>query len=266
MFVSNELVRSLKIDLLRMFFHSHTGHLASALSCIEILSVLYYGMKKKDDYIVLSKGHGAAALYSILANQGLISRDELLTFYKKNSRLLALASNTIPGISIPTGSLGQGICFATGLAKGYQMDNKKENVYCIIGDGEMQEGSVWEAAMFARNHNLSNMTVILDYNKIQASNSVINISDVAPVRQKWESFGWNVCEVDGHDIHEIENVLHNVCEYKEKPSIVIAYTHKGNGISFIEDRWDCHMKNPKGDEWEEVCKTFDITVKELELI
>ena len=264
--VSCELVRSLKIDLLRMFFHSHTGHLASSLSCIEILSVLYYGMKRNDDHIILSKGHGAAALYVILANQGMIAREELLTFYKKNSRLLALASNTIPGIAVPTGSLGQGICFATGVAKAYRMDNQTKRVYCIIGDGEMQEGSVWEAAMFAGNHNLSNMTVILDHNKIQASNNVLNIANVDPISQKWKAFGWNVYEVNGHDVNEIMEALCDMQECDDRPSIIIANTHKGNGISFLEDIWDCHMKNPQGDEWKQVCEAFNITVEDLESI
>ena len=156
------LVRELKLDILRLFYHSKTGHLSSALSCIELLSVLYFWKHDEKDRIILSKGHGAAALYPILAKIGEIHREELKTFYGYNSRLFALASHKTPGIEVSTGSLGQGICFASGLAKAYQLDEEEAKIFCILGDGEMQEGSVWEAAMFAAAQQLDNFGVFLD--------------------------------------------------------------------------------------------------------
>ncbi len=258
------LSHKLRIDILRMFFHSKTGHLASALSCIEILTVLYFVECRDEDKIILSKGHGAAALYAILAHKGLIPYTELKTFYSKGSRLLALASNTIPGIEIPTGSLGQGICYATGIAKAYKLDQKEAFVYCVLGDGETQEGSVWEAAMFGGNHRLNNLIVILDYNRVQASNTIENIANVKPVREKWEAFGWQVYEIDGHDIEQIhETIALAKNNESEKPILIIANTHKGHGISFIEDQGNCHMRNPKGNEWKTVCDEFGISFEEL---
>lgn len=256
--------RKLKIDILRMFYHSKTGHLASALSCIDILIDLYYIECSGEDKVILSKGHGAAALYAILANKGAIPYSELKSFYDKESRLLALASNTIPGIDIPTGALGQGICYATGIAKACQLDRKSGFVYCVLGDGEMQEGSVWEAAMFAGNHQLQNLIVILDANRIQASSFVKDIADIAPVEDKWMAFGWQVYETDGHDIEKLHEVINKAKNNNsEAPILIIARTHKGHGISFIEDQAHCHMRIPKDGEWKIVCAEFGINFEEL---
>ena len=257
-------VHELKIDLLRMFYRSGTGHLASALSCIELLAVLYLDIKQPKDRVILSKGHGAAALYVVLARLGYIEREELATFYGCDSRLLALASISVPGIDIPTGSLGQGVCFAAGVAKVFQMDRKINMVYCVLGDGEMQEGSVWEMAMFAANQRLGNLVVILDHNRIQASGRIRDIAPVDPIRAKWEAFGWRVEEIDGHDMEKIHDTLQQNREQQLKqPLFIIANTIKGHGISFIADTSDCHMRNPKNDEWLQVCKEFQITMKEL---
>ena len=259
-----QIARELKIDILKMFYSSKTGHLAPALSCIDILTVLYFGVKKDQDKIILSKGHGAAALYAVLAKAKVISREELSTFYKYNSKLLGLASYGVQGIDLPTGSLGQGICFATGVAKSYQIDDNKAYVYCILGDGEMQEGSVWEAVIFAANQKLKNLVVILDYNKIQASDRLENIAPMMPIREKWEAFGWNVEDVDGHDLMKIKNCIEQGKRNATGPMLIIAHTIKGKGISFIEDKNNCHTLNPKGEEWNDVCKEFNITLKELE--
>ena len=234
-----QVVRELKIDILRLFYQSKTGHLASALSCIELLTALYLGPRDEKDQVILSKGHGAAALYVVLAKMGKIQRKELQSFYGYNSRLLALASDKIPGIDIPTGALGQGICFATGLAKAYQLNEERAKIFCVLGDGEMQEGSVWEAAMFAATQGLNNMAVFLDANGIQASGAIKEIMDMAPIRAKWESFGWHVEDLDGHDLSTIRAVVHSFREKAyHKPLFVIAHTHKGHGISFMVDRAD----------------------------
>lgn len=258
------IVQDLKIDILRMFYQSRTGHLASALSCLELLSVLYFDENMNRDKVILSKGHGAAALYAILARKGRIPREELNTFYGENSRLLALASCTIPGIDVPTGSLGQGIGFASGIAKAYQMDKKDSFVYCILGDGEMQEGSVWETAMSAANQKLWNFVVILDHNGIQASNYVEKVASIEPVRKKWEAFGWLVEELNGHDLLAIQEAVKRVKMRKSTvPTFLIANTVKGHGISFIEGQPDCHMRNPRGGEWQQVCQEFHITMEDL---
>ena len=260
------LVRELKLDILRLFYHSRTGHLASALSCIEMLSVLYFWKHDEKDRIILSKGHGTAALYPILAKIGEIHREELKTFYGYNSRLFALASHKTPGIEVSTGSLGQGICFASGLAKAYQLDEEEAKIFCILGDGEMQEGSVWEAAMFAAAQKLDNFAVFLDYNGIQASERVEAITEIEPIREKWEAFGWQVEEIDGHDLASIQKVVQDFRGGAyDKPLFVIAHTHKGHGISFIEDQADCHMRNPKNEEWETVCREFHISPEELNI-
>ncbi|WP_196602701.1 transketolase [Pectinatus frisingensis] len=258
------IVYDLKISILGMFYKSKTGHLSSALSCVEILSVLFFEEKKKDDKIILSKGHAAATLYAILEKQGYISRKELFSFYGYNSKLLGLTSSKVNGIDIPTGSLGQGICFAAGIAKAYQMDKKDAFVYCVIGDGEMQEGSVWESIMFAGNAKLNHFIVILDHNKIQASDSLENIASINPIQEKLESFGWWVEKVNGHDLNAINDVIKRIKKAQNnKPAFIIADTIKGKGISFIEGKTNCHMLNPKGDEWGVVCKEFNITLEEL---
>lgn len=259
-----KIARELRLDVLRMFYLSKTGHLAPALSCIELLTVLYFCVKKTEDRVILSKGHGAAALYAVLAKTGVIARSELKTFYGYNSNLLALASYGVKGVDIPTGSLGQGICFASGVAKAYQMNQNGAFVYCILGDGEMQEGSVWEAALFAANQKLNNLIVLLDYNQIQASDRIENIASIQPVREKWEAFGWKVCEINGHNLNEIKEATEMAKQEKNVPTIIIAHTIKGKGISFIEDKSNCHTANPQGHEWIEVCNEFNITLEELE--
>lgn len=261
---TENIISKIKVDILRMFFNSKKGHLASALSCIDILAVLYLDIKQNIDKVILSKGHAAAALYAIFKELGYISEDELTSFYGTNSKLIALASNTIEEIYIPTGSLGQGICFASGIAKGYKIDRNNGYVYCVLGDGEMQEGSVWETAMFASKHNLDNFIVILDNNKIQGSDTVSAITNNEPIHDKWNSFGWNVYEVDGHCASDIKSIIIKAKRNANpKPSIIIAHTIKGKGISFIENKSNCHMLNPNGDEWSQVCKEFNISLEEL---
>lgn len=260
-----EILCEVKSDILRMFYRSGTGHLASAFSCVEILTALYFYNHKADDRIILSKGHGVGAIYPILAYEGKITRGELKSFYGCNSRLLALASPTVPGIEIPTGSLGQGLCFATGLAKAYKLDQKKEMVYCIIGDGEMQEGSIWEGALFAGSHKLKNLVVILDNNRIQASCRTEDISNLEPILDKWKAFGFECSEIDGHNLQDITEVIDKACDSNiDMPKFICANTVKGHGLPYIENEANCHMKNPKGKEWQEVCARFNLSLEELE--
>lgn len=257
------IIKGMKSDILKMFYHSRSGHLASAVSCLEILATLFFMEKRPLDKVVLSKGHGAAALYAVLAQKNIVSHAELKTFYGKNSRLLALASPTVEGIEIPTGSLGQGICFAAGVAKACQMDQKDTFVYCVLGDGEMQEGCVWETALFAAQHKLHRFIVILDYNRIQASNHISSIIEMEPVAEKWRSFGWGVWSVDGHNPDAIRVAIDKAKEDAMAPSLIIAHTHKGNGIRSLSDQSNCHMLIPPEEAWEQICKDLDLDFEEL---
>ena len=260
----NDIVKEARINLLKMFYQSRTGHLASALSCLEILTTLYFYKPNPLSKIILSKGHGAGALYVVLEALGVISRKELGTFYGYDSKLLALASPTIPGIEIPTGSLGQGIGFSVGIAMSYQTDAIDAPVYCVIGDGEMQEGSIWEAALIAGNRSLKNLVIILDNNKIQASNRTEEISPIMPIIDKWVTFGFDTFEINGHSIDEITTTIDEIVAMNsQKPKFICANTIKGHGISFIANKDQCHMRNPKGDEWLQVCDELGIAYEEM---
>lgn len=258
-----QIAQELRVDVLRLFYKTGTGHLASSLSCIDLLATLYFKIKNDRDCVILSKGHGAAALYAVLARAGCIDRSELKTFYAYNSKLLALSSYGVNGIELPTGSLGQGVCFATGVAKANQMDENGAFVYCILGDGEMQEGSVWEAALFAANEKLNRLIYILDSNKIQASDRTENILQLEPIEDKWKSFGWNVYQTDGHDVYALETCIKEAQLSNEYPSIIIANTIKGKGISVIENKRDSHTSNPSSKDWKSICDDFGIALEEL---
>lgn len=267
-----DIAREVRLDILRMFYVSGTGHLSPALSCTDILCELYFdGVINWDkrfspdrDRVILSKGHAAAALYAVLARAGFFPRDELLTYYQRGTRLGGHPGITLPGIETPTGALGHGICFATGTAKAAMLDGSEFRTYVILGDGEMAEGSVWEAAEFSAKEGLDNLTVILDCNRIQASDRTDNILSMHPIGDKWQAFGWHVLRADGHNFRSLHDALLEAQRHKGSPAIIIADTIKGKGISFIEDSIDWHSRAPKGNEWDIVCKEFGITRKELE--
>jgi len=270
----NELQHSLRVDLLRMFYKSGTGHMAPALSCVDILAVLYFGgivnwenrFSACRDRVILSKGHACAALYVVLARAGYFSREELLTFYQYKSRLGGHPSVVLPGVETATGSLGHGICFATGTAKAAKIDKKSYKTYVIMGDGESQEGSVWEAAEFAGNQQLDNLIVIMDRNHLQASARVEEIASIEPVADKWRAFRWNVVSVDGHDAQALQMVLDNAKQGNGRPTLVLANTIKGKGVSIAENSSAWHSRAPKGEEWECICKELNITMEDLKAI
>lgn len=256
-------------DIVKMYYRAGWGHMAPALSCVDILTALSFGgeadfsMTTGKDRMVLSKGHGCAAWYMILAELGYFPREELNTFYQSGSRLLGLASPSVPGIDIPTGALGHGICYATGLAYADKLDDNGKRTYVILGDGESQEGSVWEAAEFAAEKELFNLIVVLDRNGLQASDYLKNILSIEPVREKWQSFGWNVLEADGHSYDELINGIQKAKKSNKKPTIIIAHTIKGKGVSISEGKPEWHSRAPKGDEWMQVCEELGITKEEL---
>lgn len=251
------------------------GHIPSSLSIIEILLVLYKRILRIEpknpkapnrDRFILSKGHAAVSLYAILADQGFFPKEELSKFGKKGSILGGHPDmHKVPGIEASTGSLGHGLPFGAGIAFAGKLDNKDYRVFVLVGDGECQEGSIWETAMFASQHKLDNLVVIVDYNKFQALDRVDKIVSLEPFADKWKAFGWEVKEVDGHNIAQLEEVLGCVPFVKEKPSLIIAHTIKGKGVSFMENVAIWHYRMPNQEELEIAGKDLDLEKEQEEL-
>lgn len=229
------------------------GHLGSSMSMIEILHVLYsfhlnitpenFGSPDRDRFI-LSKGHGCLALYAILAEKGFIPKEELTTFCKVDSRLGGHPERgKIPGVEASTGALGHGLPIGVGMAIAAKIRRQNHKIVVLTGDGEINEGSVWEAAMSASKHKLSNLTVMVDYNKLQSYGITKEVLDLEPLVDKWKSFGFETVEMDGHNIEEIKSVLARLPFNKEKPSAIICHTIKGKGFPFAEGNANWHHKS-----------------------
>lgn len=262
----HEKAREIYIDVLKLFYKSRLGHLSSSLSCVDILTALYFDQEisKTRDRVVLSKGHAAGALYTTYVHCGLLPKELLPTFFGRETKLCSLISNVIPEIPLHTGSLGQGFCFATGLAMANKLKKVQKYVYCILGDGELQEGSIWEAATFAENQKLNKLIAILDYNKLQVSDFVDAFSPSALVEDKWKSFGWHTIVADGHDAEKIRDAILKVQTITDKPTIIIAQTLKGHGVKAIENKFNCHALMPKNEDWDTICDELHISKMELE--
>ena len=234
--------------------------MAPNFSMIELLAVLYGRILRVDpaqpdwserDRFILSKGHGCAALYAVLAESGFFPASWLDTFYQDGSLLSGHVTHKgIPGVEISTGSLGHGLSIATGMALAAKRDGKDHHVFCLMSDGECDEGSVWEPILFAPQYRLDNLVAIVDYNKIQSLGTVKEVMDLEPFADKWRAFGWAVQEIDGHDLDEIETTLATVPFVKDRPSCIIAHTIKGKGVSFMEDNLLWHYRTPQGEEYE----------------
>ncbi len=251
----------LRRRVLAMTVKAKAGHVAPSFSCAEILTAIYYGgyfrVRPKDphwadrDIFILSKGQAAVALYAILADLGFFPLSELMTFTQKGSRLGGHTENTIPGVEAFTGSLGHGICIAAGVALAFKRDGKKSVCISLLGDGECHEGSVWEAVMFASQHRLNNLCAIIDHNGLSATDFLEDYLSVAPLKDKFEAFGWEVETVDGHSIGGILSVVRRFRErVSKKPLAVIAKTTKGKGVSFMENKPIWHYRIPVGRELE----------------
>ena len=255
-----EIARQVRIEVLRMLTRAGSGHTGGSLSIIEILVTLYflklhYDPQNPDwpdrDRFVLSKGHGAPALYAILARQGYFNEAELQKLRKINGMLQGHPYNiTTPGIEISTGSLGQGLSVANGMALAAKLDKAKWRVYVLMGDGEIQEGQIWEAAMTAAHYQLDNLCGIVDANKLQIDGSVSEIMNVEPIKEKWRAFGWQVFEVDGHNMQSLSTTFDQCEEVKGKPCLIIAHTVKGKGVSFMEGKVEYHGVAPTEEELE----------------
>lgn len=261
------LAKKIRIHSLTMTSRGGSSHIGSAFSVADILAVLYGGALNMDpnnpqasdrDRFILSKGHAGVAVYAALAETGFFNVEKLKTHYQDGSDLSGHVSHKgIPGVELSTGSLGHGLSIGSGMALGAKIDGHSYRVVVLLSDGECDEGSIWEAVLFSAHHRLDNLSAIIDYNKIQSLGSVAEIIDLEPFTDKWRSFGWGVIEVDGHDHQQLKEVLKNIPAEIGKPTVIIAHTIKGKGVSFMENTVLWHYRCAKGEE-------FDAALRELE--
>lgn len=245
-------------DIITMLAESASGHPGGSLSAVEILTYLYFQeMRVKTneprwsdrDRFVLSKGHAAPLLYSVLAEKGFFAREELLTFRKINSRLQGHPDmKKVPGVDMSTGSLGQGFSASVGMAIAGKIDKKNYRVYALLGDGEVEEGQVWEAAMAAAHYKLDNLTAFLDYNRLQIDGCIDEVISPEPLDEKFCSFGWNVLCIDGHDFRQIAKAVEEAKAFRGKPTMIVARTVKGKGVSFMENEVGWHGAAPNREQ------------------
>lgn len=246
-----ERARAVRRDIIYMIQQSGSaGHYGGALSCTEILTCLFFHVMRhrptqpnwKDrDRFILSKGHAAPALYSVLAECGYFSGEQFATFKKMGGYLQGHPDmNMTPGVEMSTGSLGMGLSVAVGMALAARLDRRDSRVYVLLGDGELDEGSIWEAAMAAAHYRLGNITAVIDRNTLQISGTTEETMRLEPLRGKWEAFGWAVGEIDGHDIEQILAALDPAAQLSNKPSLIIAHTIKGKGIGWLENKKGSH--------------------------
>jgi transketolase len=245
------IAREVRKDILKMTSAVSSGHPGGSMSATDILVVLYYYKMKHNplqpdwrerDRFILSKGHVCPALYSILARTGYFPMEKLSEFRRLKGLLQGHPTIDIPGVEMSTGSLGHGIGVAVGTALALKLDKIDAKVYCMVGDGEVQEGSVWEAVMSASHYNLDNLCVILDNNNLQIDGPVDEVMSIYPIMEKWKAFGWHAIEINGHELEEIRKALDEADEVKFKPTVIIAKTVKGKGVSFMENRPEWHGK------------------------
>ena len=252
---------------------SHGSHIGAILSVADIVAVLYNDVANispenlKDenrDRIILSKGHAGAAIYAALAEKGFFDREELKTHYADGSRLSGHVSHKgVPGVEFSTGSLGHGACVAAGMALNAKLDKKPYYTYAIVGDGECDEGSIWEMALFANQFKLNQFVVIVDHNKMQSLDFCENTLSLAPFAEKWKAFGWNVLDIDGHNHDELRTAFAKAKDSTDKPTVIIANTVKGKGISFMEFDILWHYRFPhEGEEYEGALKELRAAMPE----
>ena len=257
MISSNKLAAQIRTKAIEMSCSAGAAHLASSLSCIDIVAVLYHSVLKLDpanpkwderDRFILSKGHAATALYAALAFKGFISEEDLLTYGKKGSLLEEHPSPKLAGVEAATGSLGHGLSYGCGMSLAGLIKRKKYRTFVVMSDGECNEGSIWEASMFAAANRLGSLCAFIDFNKWQATGRSREVLSLEPLSEKFRSFGWDVHEIDGHNHRQILNAVNAVSIEKEKPTMVVAHTIKGKGVSFMEDDNNWHYRIPTIEE------------------
>jgi transketolase len=256
---TQSLARRIRVDALRMTSIGGGSHIGSIFSCADILAVLYGGFLNVypsapnhpcRDRLVLSKGHAAAGLYAALAERGFFPIEKLLTYYQDGSDLCGHVSHKVPGVDVSTGSLGHGLSIAAGMSYAAMLNSAPHRIFCILSDGECDEGSTWEAALFAGHNKLSNLVTIVDYNRIQGIAPVSKVLELEPLTDKWLAFGWAVREVNGHDHEALNAALGSMPFSDDKPSCLVAHTTKGKGVSFMENTVLWHYRVPRGAEFE----------------
>lgn len=258
--IIQEMACKIRQDIIEMLVRAKSGHPGGSLSAADILAALYFSIMNIDpanpqwtdrDRFVLSKGHAAPVLYAALAERGFFPREELLNLRQTGHFLQGHPDmRKVPGVDMSTGSLGQGISAAAGMALAGKIDQKPYRVFCLVGDGELAEGLVWEAAMAAAHFQLDNLTAILDYNGLQIDGKNQEVMNSDPIADKWKAFGWNVLEVDGHDIEKLLNAFELAKNLRGKPTIIIAKTVKGKGVSFMENQAGWHGNAPSSEQAE----------------
>jgi transketolase len=264
---TKELARRVRIHALKMSNRGGSSHIGAVLSVADILAVLYAKILNVDpeypnwperDRFILSKGHAGSGVYAVLSETGFFSTEILKTHYQDGSNLSGhISHKSIPGVELSTGSLGHGLSVGVGMALAAKMDGRTHRIVVLLSDGECDEGSNWEAILFAAHHRLDNLVAIVDYNKIQSLAPVKETLDLEPFADKWRSFGWAVREVDGHDHQQLQDVLTDLPAEQGRPTVIIAHTTKGKGVSFMENTVLWHYRCARGEE-------FEAALKELE--
>jgi transketolase len=259
-----ETARQVRLDIVEMLHRAGSGHTGGSLSATDILVALFFGQMRLNppdpcwpqrDRFVLSKGHAAPALYAVLSRLGYFPREELLTLRQFGSSLQGHPdSSCTPGVEVPTGSLGQGLSIANGMALAARLNGGDTRVYVLLGDGEIQEGQIWEAAMSAVHYRLDNLTAILDRNRLQIDGHTAEVMNVEPLAQKWEAFGWHTLEVDGHSFPGLLHAFKEAEQVKDRPTMIIARTVKGKGVSIFENQVKYHGVAPNKEEYAQALK------------
>lgn len=259
------LARMIRIHAIKMAAQSNSSHIGSSLSIADILAVLYQDVLRVDpkqpgwpdrDRFILSKGHAATGLYAVLALRGFFPMDWLERFCQEGSLMLGHVSHHVPGVELSTGSLGHGLPVGCGIALTDRREEKSRRTFVVMSDGECDEGSNWEAALFAAHHKLDNLIAIVDVNKLQGFGRTDDVLILDPLIRKWEAFNWAVHEVDGHDHHTLRSLLQSVPFESGKPSLLLAHTIKGKGVSFMEDQLAWHYKSPNPEQLSQALKEF----------
>lgn len=251
-------------SIVKMVSEAKSGHPGGSLSAADIITYLYFNEMNIDctnaetidrDRFVLSKGHASPLMYAVLAEKGIISKDDLHTFRKINSKLQGHPNmNYVAGVDMSTGSLGQGISAAVGMALANKLDNKSDRIYALLGDGECEEGQVWEAAMSAAHYKLNNLCAIVDFNQLQIDGNIKDVLNPTPIDKKFEAFNWNVIEINGHDFDEIASAFKQARECEDKPTAIIAHTIKGKGVSYMENNYAWHGVAPNEEQLAQALK------------
>ena len=262
------LARTIRAHALRMVHRANASHIGTCLSMADLLAVLYWRILRVNpeqpdwpdrDRFILSKGHGAAILYAALAERGFFLIEWLDTYCEDDSKLAGhITSHGVPGVEVSTGSLGHGLPIGCGIALAGKRDRRPYHVFVMLSDGELDEGSNWEAILFAPQHQLDNLVAIVDYNEIQSFGMVKEVLELEPLVGKWRAFRWAVREIDGHDHKQIESALTNVPFEPGKPSVIIAHTVKGKGVSFMENQLAWHYKSPNAEQLKQALAELEL--------